>query len=246
MRYPVGNGTQADFDKHWYIASFFGEYRGNYYHSGDDYNLRTGGNTDLGQALRAISDGEILGIDNTSITGFGKQIYLKFKVDGKDYFAGYNHCDSIAVKSGDKVKEGDLLGTLGKSGTTWAHLHFSIKNNANGMDNVPNTKEELAQWENPTLFIKKYLNESEDNNMIEVPSADFEKLVKNSSEYDKFVEAGYSSVNDVKELEQKIKELEAHKCPIIETPEPITELKLKERIEESVEDDVKIIRKYSL
>lgn len=157
MRYPVGLGTQQDFDKNWYIASKFGEYRTTYYHSGDDYNLKTGGDSDLGQPLHAIMDGEIVSTDTTSNTGFGKQIYLKFIIDGKTYYAGYNHCDSIGVKSGDKVKEGQVIGTLGKSGTTSAHLHFSIKNTANGMDNVPNSLEELKQWENPTAFIKKYL-----------------------------------------------------------------------------------------
>lgn len=160
MRYPIGKGTQEDFDKYWYIASYFGENRGSYYHSGDDYNLRTGGDSDLGQPLYAITDGEIVSTDTTSTTGFGKQIFLKFTIEGKTYYAGYMHCNSIGVKQGDRVLEGTQIGTLGKSGATAAHLHFVIKNTANGMDNVPNSLEELKQWENPTAFIKKYLGEN--------------------------------------------------------------------------------------
>lgn len=162
MRWPVGKGTTADFQKYWYIASKFGVYRsvGNYYHSGDDINLKTYGDTDLGQPLYAIADGEITGIDTVSTTGFGKQIFLKFLAGGKTYWAMYAHCHSVNVKTGDKVKEGQKIGLLGKTGTTSAHLHFSIKNKANGMDNVPNTPAELKEWENPTAFIEKYMKET--------------------------------------------------------------------------------------
>ena len=235
MRYPIGKGTQDDFDKYWYIASSFGENRGSYYHSGDDYNLKTGGDSDLGQPLYAICDGEITGTDTTSTTGFGKQIYLKFQIDGKNYWAGYDHCQMVAVDPGQKVKEGQVVGYLGKTGTNYAHLHFVIKNKANGMDNVPNTVEELKEWENPTEFIKKYLGESpEGGNMIEVPQEDFENLVTKSTKYDAFVQAGYNTAEDVeqkvdqlendkKNAENKILELESemegHECPSNETLE---------------------------
>jgi len=166
MRYPVGKGTQDDFSKYWYIASFFGEKRIGYYHSGDDYNLKTGGNTDHGQPLYAIADGVISGVDSVSTKGFGKQIFLKFQdpLDKrKVFYAHYAHCDSIDVVAGQEVEEEELLGRLGRTGTTFSHLHFSIKNKANGMDNVPKTKEELKEWENPTTFIKERLSSQSDN-----------------------------------------------------------------------------------
>ena len=90
------------------------------------------------------------------------------------------------------------------------------------------------------------INESEGNDMVEVPNADFEELVRKATEYDQFVEAGYSSINDVKTLEIKIEELKKHECPIIPEVEPTSKLRLKERIEESVEDNVKIIKKYAV
>lgn len=158
MRFPVARTTD-EFYRDWYIASRFGENRGSYYHSGDDYNLKTGGNSDLGQPLYACADGIITGVDTTSTTGFGRQIYLAFKVNGKQYYAHYAHCQTVKVKQGDRVKQGDIIGTLGNSGTIYAHLHFSIKNRANGMDNVPNTKQELREWEDPTAFIEKHLGE---------------------------------------------------------------------------------------
>lgn len=150
---PVGSSWE-DFYKKWYIASFFGENRGSYIHSGDDLNLKTGGDSDLGENLYACSDGEITGVDLVSATGFGKQIFLKFELNDKSYWAMYAHCQEVLVRAGDKVKPGKVVGKLGKSGTSYAHLHFSIKNTPNGMDNVPNNKNELKQWENPSTILK--------------------------------------------------------------------------------------------
>jgi murein DD-endopeptidase MepM/ murein hydrolase activator NlpD len=251
MRYPIGTGTQADFDKYWYIASSFGEKRAGYYHSGDDYNLKTGGNTDLGQPIYAICDGEIVSTDKTSTTGFGKQIYLKFFKEGKTYYAGYDHCDTITVNSGDMVKEGDQIGTLGKSGTTFAHLHFVIKNKANGMDNVPNDLEELKEWENPTGFIQKYLTGGDmtDYNgynlddkesmkvavdvLIRVQKGEFvEKAVftKISNEVDLLridktdLEGKLRKANF--EVEKLTTQIAEHKCPVL--VDPVDEVKYKE------------------
>jgi len=196
MLYPVGDGTRETFLRDWYIplpGGKFGYWRGSYYHSGDDLNKKTGGNTDLGEKLLAVADGEIVGIDTKSTTGFGKQIFLKFVINGRTYYAMYAHCQDIYVKTGDKVKAGQVIGTLGNSGTKFAHLHFSIKNTANGMDNVPNTKEELKQWESPIDFIEAHYQVKEGQAMdcllpkTEENTKLFEKLVSNSSKSDNLV-----------------------------------------------------------
>jgi murein DD-endopeptidase MepM/ murein hydrolase activator NlpD len=53
--------------------------------------------------------------------------------DGK-YKTGYAHLDEAAVKPGDKLEEGDLIGYLGNTGahTTGVHLHFSMYTKKNG------------------------------------------------------------------------------------------------------------------
>lgn len=177
MIFPVGDGTKETFEKYWYIASRFGENRGSYYHSGDDYNLKTGGETDFGKPVLAVADGEITGIDNSSTTGFGKQIYLRFVINGKTYWAGYDHLNMINVYVGQMVKKGYIIGHIGKSGTKSSHLHFVIKNKANGMDNVPNTLEELKEWEDPTEFIYKHYQEAD-------MADDYEDAVHKSNQYD--------------------------------------------------------------
>lgn len=52
MRYPVGqSGTREEYDKLWYSAQGFGAKTSYGFHEGEDFNLKTGGDTDLGQPL---------------------------------------------------------------------------------------------------------------------------------------------------------------------------------------------------
>jgi hypothetical protein len=64
---------------------------------------------------------------------YGKQIELKFVYNGKTLYAFYAHLATISVKKGDSVKEGQQMGTTGKSGNasnlpkSEEHLHFEIR-----------------------------------------------------------------------------------------------------------------------
>jgi len=61
---------------------------------------------------------------------------------GNGFFAFYAHMQkgSVAVRPGDRVKRGQVLGKLGNSGNTSApHLHFHIMNGPSvlGSDGLP-------------------------------------------------------------------------------------------------------------
>lgn len=55
---------------------------------------------------------------------------------GNGFRTCYMHLDSLAVKTGDKVKAGDVIGTLGKTGTTTAgpHLHLEFRKGNGGRE----------------------------------------------------------------------------------------------------------------
>lgn len=153
MRYPCGT-SNADFIKNWYNAQPFGAKTSYGYHEGDDFNLKTGGNSDLGQPLYAVADGKIAYYHNASHSsfGFGRHMVLECDtIKGKRWYH-YAHCQEITALQKD-VKEGEVIGKLGKSGTPIAHLHFAVfkvdpSSLHKGIDSIASTEGSLhASWE---------------------------------------------------------------------------------------------------
>ena len=67
-------------------------------------------------------DGDVVLV--TSDEYYGK--YLK--VQNGELNIIYAHCDKIRVQQGSKVKQGDIIATVGVTGrTTGPHLHFEVK-----------------------------------------------------------------------------------------------------------------------
>ena len=64
----------------------------------------------------------------------GNMIYLDH---GQGIISLYAHLSEIAVKPGDIVKQGDIIGNLGQTGrVTGPHLHFAIISNQTLIDPV--------------------------------------------------------------------------------------------------------------
>jgi murein DD-endopeptidase MepM/ murein hydrolase activator NlpD len=75
--------------------------------------------------LVAAADGTIERVQENNIGG--KVVWLR--PEGKDYTLYYAHLDEQSVRSGQSVKEGDVVGLMGNTGnarTTPPHLHFGI------------------------------------------------------------------------------------------------------------------------
>lgn len=86
--------------------------------------------------ILAISDGTVSGVRKKGVNG-GDGCYVRIK--HKNYYSLYYHMksDSITVDKGDKVKKGQILGTIGMTGrATGVHLHFQIDkgNSENAID----------------------------------------------------------------------------------------------------------------
>ena len=154
MRYPHYNfkteyNTTAGY--------FYGDKTSYGYHEGIDVNDNQGGDSDLGKPIIAMCDGEVTSIHNHA-TNFGNHLHYKIIGPWGERWVHHAHCNEIYVKVGDLVKEGQLIATIGKSGTKYAHDHWAIKKQPTGIDAIANTEEELKMWENPVEFVEKWIS----------------------------------------------------------------------------------------
>ena len=166
MRYPVGNtGSREEFERDWYLAQAFGQHVDYGYHEGGDINLRTGGDSDLGQPLRAIANGRVIYYHRDSHPGtrFGRHLVMRIEGLWGVRWVHYAHCDVADFTNRVvDVQEGQMIARLGKSGDSpLAHLHFAIlkvdPNNIGGIDRYAKTLTELnAYWEDPIAFIQQW------------------------------------------------------------------------------------------
>ncbi len=114
------------------IASGFGLrihpiYKISKFHSGMDFTAP------LGTEIYASGDGTIESV-NSGKRGMGNYIVINH---GFGYTSLYAHLDSFAVRAGQKVHRGDVIGYVGNTGLSIApHLHYEIMLNSQHVDPV--------------------------------------------------------------------------------------------------------------
>jgi hypothetical protein len=75
-----------------------------------------------GTPIKATNDGVVALADSLYLTG--NSIYLDH---GMGLFSQYAHLSELRVKTGDRVKQGDIIGLVGTTGfSTGPHLHFTF------------------------------------------------------------------------------------------------------------------------
>jgi murein DD-endopeptidase MepM/ murein hydrolase activator NlpD len=92
-----------------------------------------------GTPLVAISDGVIEFVGNDDLGGKT----ITFQPDDYAWEAYYAHLDKQYVSNGQRVKKGQLIGTVGNTGnakTTPSHLHFGIYTESGAIDPLPYVK----------------------------------------------------------------------------------------------------------
>lgn len=81
----------------------------------------------IGQAVRAPADGIVVKAEWAN--GYGNVIYISH---GYGYSTRYGHLSAFAVKPGQRVKRGDVIGYVGTTGrSTGPHLHYEVRLNNN-------------------------------------------------------------------------------------------------------------------
>jgi murein DD-endopeptidase MepM/ murein hydrolase activator NlpD len=148
-------------------------------HFGEDWNGRGGGDSDLGDPVYAIADGIVTLAANVR-TGWGNVVLTRHAF--RDPASGQvkyidtlnGHLDKIMVRTGQVIKRGQQIGTIGTNfGMYPAHLHFEIRHNIHiGMmrNNVPS---DLVNWADPTQFINKYRKLNREWRPVAVPTGTY-------------------------------------------------------------------------
>jgi murein DD-endopeptidase MepM/ murein hydrolase activator NlpD len=149
-------------------------------HFGEDWNGRAGGNSDLGDPVYAIADGIVTfahnvrgGWGNVVLTRHAYRDSASGQVKFIDTLSG--HLDRMLVRTGQTVKRGQQIGTIGtNSGMYTAHLHFEIRHNIRiGMqrNSVPST---LEHWADPTQFINNHRKLNREWRPVSMPTGTYE------------------------------------------------------------------------
>ncbi len=111
------------------LASGFGYrydpvYHTRRFHKGMDFSAP------IGTEIYATGSATVIHADWKS--GYGKCVYLNH---GYGYITRYAHMSEIKVKSGQKVKRGQVIGLVGNTGkSTGPHLHYEVRKNGQVMN----------------------------------------------------------------------------------------------------------------
>ncbi len=94
-------------------------------HTGLDFTA------DVGTEIYATGDGKVASIDS-KLSGYGQHVIINH---GYGYETLYAHMSRVAVKAGETVKRGQVIGYVGNSGlSSGPHLHYEVIKNGEKVD----------------------------------------------------------------------------------------------------------------
>lgn len=83
-----------------------------------------------GQAIHASADGTVV-YSGAGLVGYGELIIIKHN---NEWLSAYAHSRRRLVAEGTKVKSGDVIAEMGRTGTMRDMLHFEIRRNGKPVD----------------------------------------------------------------------------------------------------------------
>jgi hypothetical protein len=88
------------------------------FHTGIDFNIQSG------EEIYSTADGIIIKSAYDQVSGKGNYVLVRHN---DEFSTLYSHMESIAVKTGDQVKKGQVIGFVGSTGaSTGPHLHYEV------------------------------------------------------------------------------------------------------------------------
>ncbi len=148
-------------------------------HFGEDWNGRAGGDSDLRDPVYAVAEGIVTYAYNVG-GGWGNVVLTRHafrdpssgQVKFIDTLSG--HLDKILVKTGQVVKRGQQLGTLGNNfGMYPAHLHFEMRHDISIGMLRNNTPSDMTHWADPSEFINQHRRLNRNGHPVPVPTGTY-------------------------------------------------------------------------
>lgn len=130
------------------ISSYYGYrtdpiYKVSKFHSGMDFAAK------VGTEVFATGDGEVIIVERNH-WGYGNMITIDH---GYGYKTNYAHLSKFAVKKGQKVKRGQVIGYVGNTGkSTGSHLHYEVLKNDKTTDPIHFFFNDLSPEEYETIL----------------------------------------------------------------------------------------------
>lgn len=184
--------------------------------------------------IEAFTEGEVLyaglGRTGTGLGGYGNVVLIKDKNNRGQLYA---HLDSVAVKTGDKVKRGQVIGYQGATGkVTGSHLHYEIRKKAESKPPYGWIADRPNNCLDPTEYLRDYYKVDEkETEVYTVKRGD--NLSKIAKQFNTTV-AELVKLNDIKNpniiyVGQKIK------LPTVSDNENVFEVGQKVRVKKSAQ-----------
>lgn len=188
MRYPVDN-----YKTKWNNTAGYGFGAVTSYgrHDGVDINDNNGGDSDLGQNIYAIAKGKVVYYHKNSHPNFGFGYHHVYRITGPwgVRWVHNAHVQDNYLTAPADVEEGQAIARVGKSGTQYAHIHFSIfkvdpATLPNGIDTIARNDQQLHEWfEDPIAFIEKwskYVDPPVPSTPLPIPSGLTPEMIKDT------------------------------------------------------------------
>ena len=155
--YPVGPAEfiteKNDWWDDWHNAQDFGENR----HLGEDWNKKSGGDTDCGEPVYAAADGNIA-VAGDAGPGWRNVVVVEHTAaDGTKLFSLYGHLQSMSRTEGP-VGRREQIGSIGNAnGRYMCHLHFELRSGdcPIGIQAGPGYGDNTHGWVDPSEFIDR-------------------------------------------------------------------------------------------
>lgn len=131
-RSAVASATPSIWPAHGWLSAKFGQ-REDPFSGGEEFHTGLDISADKGRPVYATAAGKV---ESAAYNGaYGNQITI---AHGFGMQTRYAHLSGFAVKAGDKVAQGDVIGYVGSTGrATGAHLHYEVLVNGKLIDPLP-------------------------------------------------------------------------------------------------------------